>query len=230
MYEAVRPFPCGQSTAARCAVRADSLGFDGIVVLASPEQADRSRCARIAASVDVDVVAGTKLAERDNGSLARAIQTVRPAVDLVCVEAGSPDLRRFVSTRDRVDVLLDPIGEDGPIAHTVVKQAATHGVMIALDLQPLLTARGAERSGYARHLRELARILAHYDAPTVLTGRPASHLAMRAPRELIALGTAVGIDASLLTRGLGTWAPRVERNREIRDDSFIGPGVRRNDR
>lgn len=224
MYEAVRPFPAGQATSARFAVRAGAMGYDGIVVLADP---GRTGAGRLADRFDVDVVAGAMVAEREQGALARTIQSTRPAVELLCVEAGTPGLRRFATTRDRVDVLLDPIGEHGPIAHTIAKRAADHGVAIALDLEPLLTRRGADRSRYARDLRLLARVLDHYDVPSVVTGRPDSHLAMRAPRELVAVGAAVGIDDAFLERGLETWGAIVERNRAVRDDSFIEPGVRR---
>jgi len=54
-----------------------------------------------------------------------------------------------------------------------------------------------------------------------------SHHQLRAPRELVAVGEAVGFDAEAVREGLRAWGDLAERNRERRSEGFIQPGVRR---
>lgn len=229
MYEAVRPVPDGSATPSRFVSTATRYGYSGVVLLAGTEDVDRQCCDRIAARYGIDVVAGCCVRPSSRKELMASISTRRPDVDVLCVRAGSRAMRRFIVTRAQIDVLVDPIGEDGVIAHTTIKQAMDNGIAIALEFRPLLRERGTARIEYAKRLADLARVLDYYQAPTVVTAIPRSHLELRAPRELSAIGSATGIDASLIHRGFRTWQTIAERSRRFHDDRFIEPGVRRVD-
>ena len=50
---------------------------------------------------------------------------------------------------------------------------------------------------------------------------------VRADRELVAVGEAVGFDAERIREGLAEWGRLAARNRERTEDAFVAPGVRR---
>jgi ribonuclease P/MRP protein subunit RPP1 len=78
-----------------------------------------------------------------------------------------------------------------------------------------------------RKLRKLRELVAAYDAPYVVSATPRSHLQLRAPRELAALGEVLGFDADDVLAGLDAWGRLAERNRHRGSESFIAPGVER---
>jgi ribonuclease P/MRP protein subunit RPP1 len=76
-------------------------------------------------------------------------------------------------------------------------------------------------------LRKLREIVFQYDAPYVVSAAPESHLHLRAPRELRAVGETIGFDREDVERGLAEWGRLAARNRERLSESFIEPGVER---
>ena len=224
MYEAVHAHPDGDSTAARFARAAGEYGFDGVVVRAREADPDYDRL-RGASAVDlvdaVEIVADGP--SEASGPLAQA----RREHALVIVRGGSPRLNRFAVEHERVDVLSRPLSGDGAVNHVLARAARENGVRIEIDLGPVLRRDGGRRVQYLRKLRTLREVVDYYDAPVVATANPSSHLRLRAPRELIAVGERVGFDADRIEAGLAEWGRLAERNRERASESFIAPGVER---
>jgi ribonuclease P/MRP protein subunit RPP1 len=75
-------------------------------------------------------------------------------------------------------------------------------------------------------LRKLRELVEAYDAPFVVSADPRSHLQLRAPRELYAVGEVVGFDREAIEAGLRAWGDIAVRNRKRRSGTFIEPGVR----
>jgi ribonuclease P/MRP protein subunit RPP1 len=75
--------------------------------------------------------------------------------------------------------------------------------------------------------RKLRELIEHDDVPYVISGDAASHLELRAPRELVAVCERLGFDAAAAEAGLVEWERLAERNRERQSDRFVEPGVRR---
>jgi ribonuclease P/MRP protein subunit RPP1 len=86
---------------------------------------------------------------------------------------------------------------------------------------------GGRRVQALRKLRKLRELVGAYDAPYVVSATPRSHLQLRAPRELDALGETLGFEAGAMRAGLREWGRLAERNRERLSESFIAPGVER---
>jgi len=63
----------------------------------------------------------------------------------------------------------------------------------------------------------------------VVSADPGSHLQLRAPRELAAVGEAIGFTAEQIETGLAEWGRIAARNRERLSDTFVEPGVHRVD-
>jgi ribonuclease P/MRP protein subunit RPP1 len=229
MYEAVYATPDGASTPARFAHAAARYGYDGVVVRATGTEGGfgTDDPERIRDRFGTDVVDAVEIVADDPESAVGAIGAHRPSSTLVLVRGGTDRMNRFAAERERVDVLARPFSDGGDVNHVVVKAARDNGVRLAFDLGPVLRLDGGRRVQSLRKLRKLRELVFAYDAPYVVTATPRSHLHLRAPRELAALGEILGFSADQVTEGLREWGRLAARNRHRRSDSFIAPGVER---
>ena len=228
MYEAVYAHPDGDATAARFAEAADRYGYDGVVVRAVDANPDYER---LRSSASVDLVDAVEVVAPDPQHASGAVGNARPERTVVCVRGGTDALNRFAVEQPRVDVLARPFvggGDgDGDVNHVLAKAARDNGVRIEVNLGPVLRDRGGGRVRHLKRLRRLKRILDHYHAPYVVSAAADSHLRLRASRELVAVGEAVGLGGEWTRAGLAAWEDLVARNRTRLSESFIAPGVER---
>lgn len=227
MYEAVRVAADGPTTTARFAATAADAGFDGVVVAnRHDERASYDREA-IESAYGIDVVDAIEVWTHDKSVASGAIGSLRPQTTLLLVRGGTPTMNRYVAESPAVDVLRAPMAGDGDVNHVIVRTAAENGVRIEVNLGRVLRLEGGPRVQALRGLRKLRELLEAFDAPYVVTGDPADHLEVRAARELLAVGEAVGFDADWLAVGLGEWRRLAATNREKRSDRYVGEGVRK---
>jgi len=232
MYEAVRPYPAGDATPARLARVAGAAGYDGTVlrwppaVVATGDQFEPpdSQVERDDAYAEVDIVQALELDASDRDRLARLIRTHRDDVAVIVARTTDPDATRFAAERERIDVIRPT--PDAVPAHATIGTAAAHGVRTAVDLGPVLRDTGGSRVRSLDALRTLVADLRDRAAPHVVTGTPASHLALRGPRELAALGAALDVPDEWLRDGLAEWGRIAGRNRERAAPPAGEPGVR----
>lgn len=226
MYEAVHAAPDGESTVARLAVTAAEQGFDGVVVRNHGDARAEYDPAAVADETGVDVVRGVEIRADGPEQASGYLGNYREDHVVLAVHGGSDRMNRFAVDQDHVDVLAHPFAE-GAFDQATAKAAAEHGVRIEFDLRPVLGSDGGPRVQAIRRLRTAHDLVDHYDTPYVVTGDPRSHLQLRAPRELVAVGEAVGLAAEFVREGLREWVRLVERNRDRLSDRFVEPGVRR---
>jgi ribonuclease P/MRP protein subunit RPP1 len=224
MYEAVTPHPEGDTTPSRYATTAARMGYAGVVVLASDGVTHDPPLGAVAEEAGIDVVDAVVV---DGDSVGSAVRRHRPDRTLVCVRGGDVARNRRAVEDDRVDVLLTPMTGDGDVNHVLADLAAQNGVRIAFDLGPALRATGGHRVQALRDLRKLREVVDDRDAPFVVSASARSHLQVRAPRDLAAVGAVVGFDAETIRTGLTEWGRLAERNRHRQSESFIMPGVER---
>ena len=224
-YEAVSAYPDGESTVSRLALAAREHGYGGITVR---ERTGNERAAYDPAAVGdrygIDVVDGVEIRADSPQSASASIETVRSSHTLVIIR-GSETLNRFVAEQPRVDVLSRPMA-DGDVDHVTVKAAVHNGVRLEFDFDAVLRTQGGRRVRALSALRKLRELVRAYDAPYVVSATPTSHLELRAPRELAALGAVVGFSRAEIEAGLAEWGRLAERNRDRRSEAFIEPGVR----
>lgn len=221
-YEAVRPYPAGETTTDRFALTAAEWGYDGLVVW--NDHGDD--LAAIRAQREIDLVDGIEITADDPASASGAVGNYRPDCTVLAVRGGSPELVRFAVEQPKVDVLTAPFAGDGDVNHVIVKRAVQNAVRVEVNLGPVVRAAGGRRVRVLQKLRKLRELLAHYDAPFVVSVRGDSHRALRAPRELAAVGAQIGFDSEAIREGLREWGRIVRRVRRRRSESFISPGVR----
>lgn len=234
MYEAVQAYPHGETTAARFARTAANYGFDGVVVRTrGGNPADRGlgdravpSFAGLRAAFDIDVVDAAEIVADDPSTGAGAVGNYRPDHTLLIVRGGSDRMNRFAVEQERVDVLRQPFAGDGDFNHVLAKAARDNDVAVEFDLGTVLRTEGGKRVRRLHKLRKLREILDHYKAPFVVSATPTSHLQLRAPREMRAVGEAVGFDGDAIEAGLRKWGAIASRNRTRQSESFVAPGVR----
>jgi len=229
-YEGVHAHPDGDSTAARFAATAARYGFDGVVVRNHSDSTpdwDESERERVAAKYDVDVVDAIEIRAENPDVASGHVGNYRPKHTVLALHGGTNALNRFAVESDRVDVLAHPMRGRGDFNHVLAKAAAEHGTRVEFDLSRVLRDDGGPRVQALQDLRKLREIVTQYDAPYVVSANPTSHLQLRAPRELVAVGEAIGFSEEEIRQGLAEWAAVAERNRERMSDEFIAPGVKR---
>jgi len=227
MYEGVHARPDGDSTVARLASTAADYGFDGVVVRNHGDARADYDPERVREAYGVDVVEGLEVRADDPEAASGSVGNYRRDVTVLALHGGTPELNRFAVEQPRVDVLAHPMAGDGDFNHVLAKAARENGVRVEFDLSPVLRESGGRRVQALSDLRKLREIVEHYDAPYVVSAGPTSHLQLRAPRELVAVGEAVGLSAEQVRAGLREWGRLAERNRERQSEAFIEPGVER---
>lgn len=226
MFEAVRVGSGTPSTPARLAATAVRIGFDGIV-LRTPTGSDPIETEAVGTALGIDVASGIEIRADDPATCSGYIGTYRSRTPILLVRGGSRSLNRFAAGQPRVDVLSTRRWEAGSIDHVLARTAKDNGVRLEVNLHPVLRCAGGERVRSIGSLRKLVDLVTAYDVPYVVTGDPASHLELRAPRELQAIGDVIGVESSWITNGLTEWRRLVVRNRERLDDASAAPGVKR---
>ncbi|QGN07090.1 ribonuclease P [Halorhabdus sp. CBA1104] len=226
MYEAVHARPDGEATVARFVSTAAEYGFDGIVVRNHGDALPAYDRASIADTYGIDVVSGVEIHAEDRSRASGFIGNHRESRTIVAVHGGDLDMNRFAVEQPAVDVLAHPMAGDGDVDHVVVKTAAENGVHLEYSLRHVLRAEGGQRVAALRDLQKLQDLIEEYDAPYVVSADPRTHLQLRAPRDLAAVGEALDCSAAWIEAGLAAWGALATRNRERASDNFVEPGIR----
>jgi len=229
MYEAVHARPDGTSTVSRLARTAREYGFSGLVVRNHGDSRHDADLERVRDNYDVDVVDGIEVRTDDPSRASGYVGNYRTDRTVVCVHGDSERMNRFAVEQPAVDVLAHPM-DGGDFNHVLAKEAARNGVRVEFSLARVLRVEGGRRVRAVQDLRKLRELVDHYDVPFVVTADARSHLHLRAPRELRAVGEAVGFTASQIDEGLAEWGRLADRNRERQSESFVEPGVWRGTR
>lgn len=229
MYEGVHAYPDGDATVARLALTAGDYGYDGVVVRNHGDRQADYDAAAVADNYGVDVVPAIELRTNDRSQASELVKRYRETRTLVCLHGGDSAMNRFACEQERVDVLAHPMAGDGDVNHVFVKAAKRNGVRLEFNFGPILRQDGGQRVKAIKGLRKLRELVEHIDAPYVVSADPASHLELRAPRDLIAVGETVGFSEEQIREGLREWGRLAERNRDRMSESFIEPGVRTDD-
>jgi ribonuclease P/MRP protein subunit RPP1 len=229
MYEAVHAEPDGASTVARQALTASEYGYDGIVVRNHGNQQATYDADEISATYDIDVVEGVEVRASDPSRASGLVGNHRSTATIVAVHGGTVAMNRFAVEQPAVDVLAHPMAGDGDVNHVLAKAAAKNGVRFEFSLHDVLHATGGQRVRQIQSLRKLREVVEHFGAPYVVSADARSHLDLRAPRELVAVGETIGFSESQIETGLTEWQRLADRNRERTSSSFVEPGVRIDD-
>jgi ribonuclease P/MRP protein subunit RPP1 len=227
MYEGVHAAPDGDSTVARMAMTASEYGYEGIVVRNHGGEPASYDPETIRETYDVDVVTGVEIRASDPSRASGFLGSHRDQRTIVAVHGGDPAMNRFAVEQPAVDVLAHPMTGEGDFNHVLAREAAENGVRVEVSLGPILRNGGGERTQAIQSLQKLTDLLTYYETPFVMSGDPASHLQLRAPRELQSLADLIGMCGEEVADGLREWGRLATRNRERHSPEFVQSGIRR---
>lgn len=225
VYEGVHARPDGDSTVARFALTAREYGYDGIVVRNHGDDPASYDPKGIRDRFDVDVVTAVEIRAEDPATASGFLGSHRESQTIVLIHGGTEAINRFAVEQAAVDVLAHPMAEEGDFNHVLAKEAVRNDVRIEFNLGTALRVQGGRRVQHLQQLRKLREIVEAYDVPYVVSADPHSHLALRAPRELVAVGETIGFTADQIEAGLAEWGQLAARNRHRLSDAFVEPGV-----
>jgi len=223
MYEAVHAYPDGRATVARLAKIAAEYGYEGLVVRNHGGQQAAYDPDRIGEAYGIDIVPGIEIRTEEATRASGLIGNYRSKRTVVCVHGG--ELNRFAVEQPQIDVLAHPM-DGGDVNHVLARTAAENGVHLEFNFARVLRSDGGKRVEAIQGLRKLREMVEQYDAPYVVTADAGSHLALRAPRELLAVGETIGFDRGMIRTGLRAWSGIVDRNRTLQSETVLEPGVR----
>lgn len=225
MYEAAAVASGGSTTVSRFAATAARLGYAGLVVRNDHHMMVDYDPEALGRAADIDVVPAIEFAASDRAEASGHLGTLRPQTTVLVFDGGSPDLNRFGAEQPKIDVLADPMAGSGDVNHVIVKAAVENDVALELSLGTVLRETGGARIRALRDLRKLRELIGAYDAPYVVSAGARTHLHLRAPRELIAVGREIGFEPAAIEQGLAAWGDIAERNRDRLSTEFVSPGV-----
>lgn len=227
MYEAAHARPDGHSTVARLARTAARYGYEGLVIRNHGDAPASFAPTAVSERYDIDVVTAVEIRTDDPSQARGFVGTHRPNHELLLVHGGDSAINRFAASQPAVDVLAHPTRGDGDIDHVLAREAADNGVRLEVSFRAVLGETGGSRVRAISDSRRLLTLIDQYDVPYVVSADARSHLELRAPRELIALGDVIGFDADTVEAGLAEWDRLATRNRDRKSPEYVEPGVRR---
>lgn len=140
-------------------------------------------------------------------SLIREVKN-RKLKALLYVQGGNLKINR-AALEAKVDALLSPeLGRrDSGMDHILARMAAKNDVAIGFSFAPLLRASSYERANILRFMVRNWRLIEKYKAPRFLTTSAENMWEVRAPRDLMSFGIALGMEIPQAKASL-TFFPR----------------------
>ena len=219
-YECLRVYPEGSSSASRMALKAKSLGYEGIIIcnkepgsIFRPEAAERIR--------GIEVVIGAEVTARDARSLRSRIGSFRARYPFLLVRAATEELVRTASEDPNVDVLMPPIDSRRPLGIAAARAAQLNQVAIGFDLDPFFRLSGRQRIRWLESVERNLQLIRKFDLRLMLTAGSSSHLDLRSPRDIIALAEVMGFEHQEACRALSLAGEILALNRRC----WPSPGV-----
>lgn len=158
----------------------------------------------------IEVHFGAEVSARDGRSLRSRVASLRDRYPLIAVLGGQESLNRAAFEDPRVDVLIN--NAEGRIGIPEARAAQLNKVAVGFDLSPMIRLRGSQRSRWIDRIRRNLQIVEKFELAVMLTVSPRCHLDLRAPREMIALAGAAGMDEEVASEALAYPAHLIDLN------------------
>ncbi|MFB6255059.1 MAG: RNase P subunit p30 family protein [Halobacteriaceae archaeon] len=226
MYESAVVYPRGKSTIARFAKTASMYGYTGLIIRANRDETPLESVQTIQGRYDIDIATAIEIDADSKAEMSGHLGAVRNEYPLIICRGGTPSLNRFAVESPRIDVLSGPMENEGDFNHVLARKAAENNVAIEFSFANVLRAAGGRRVQSVQQLRKLREIITHYDTPYICTGFPHSHLELRAPREMKAVGNQIGFNPEFVAQGLHHWQEIIHTNRKRLSEHYLSDRVK----
>lgn len=222
----------GKSSPTQIAKMASHLGFKAIALadfnLRNLNVVDEIK--QIFKEYGLDLIVRADINENTPKQLKQALRKLRREVDVIAVFCKNLNVARLAARDRRVDLLSFSIKNwkknffDKSEAHLALQGES----ILEVNLNPIIKAKThGERIQAIRIYSENIRIAKRYNVPIIVTSGASSIYEMRAPRELAALATLLGLTDFEARESLSNIPlSLIKKNREKLSDLYIMPGVK----
>ncbi|RLF74559.1 ribonuclease P protein component 3 [Thermococci archaeon] len=145
----------------------------------------------------------------ENPSLIREVKKRIPKA-LIYVQGGNLRVVRF-AIESKVDAVICPeFGrKDSGLDHVLARLAAKNEVAIGFSLAPLLRTTQYEKANILKFMIKNWKLVNKYKAPRFLTSSAESKWEVRPPKDLMSLGTALGMEIPQAKSSLSFYPERI---------------------
>ena len=178
---------CSDSPEAMAEIAA-VYGYAGIAIMnhtphqpQKPEMIDHPK---------IVVYSGIEIVAKNPHHLMQMIGKHRAKVRVLSVHGGNEKINRAALESRAVDILSHP---DERLNHVLMRFASENRVAIEFNLDSIIRMRGRARVRALTNFRHNLKLARKYGAPMILASNAQSIYDLRAPREMIALGTIFGM-------------------------------------
>jgi ribonuclease P/MRP protein subunit RPP1 len=138
----------------------------------------------------IEVYSGIEIVAKNPHHLMQMIQKHRAKVRVLSVHGGNEKINRAALESHVVDILSHP---DERLNHVLMRFASENRVAIEFNLDSIIRMRGRARVRALTNFRHNLKLARKYGAPMILASNAQSIYDLRAPAEMIALGTIFGM-------------------------------------
>jgi len=150
---------------------------------------------------NIAVYPGIEIVAKNPNHLMQMIRKHRAKVRVLSVHGGNEKINRAAVESRAVDILSHP---DERLNHVLMRFASENRVAIEFNLDSIIKMRGRARVRALTNFRHNLKIARKYSAPMILASNAQSIYDLRAPAEMIALGTIFGMTEDEAIAALGT--------------------------
>ena len=190
---------------------ASGYGYAGIAITNhSPHQPQMPQTQQITDHAGIRIYSGVEIVAKNPHHLMQMIRKHRAKACVLSVHGGNEKINRAaVESRD-VDILAHP---NERLNHVLMRFASENRVAVEFNLDSIIKMRGRERVRALTVFRHNLTLARKYGAPMILTSNAQSIYDLRAPREMIALGTVFGMTEEEAVTALSTVPEEIIRRR-----------------
>lgn len=149
----------------------------------------------------IEVYSGIEIVAKNPHHLMQMIQKHRAKVRVLSVHGGNEKINRAAVESHAVDILSHP---DERLNHVLMRFASENRVAIEFNLDAIIRMRGRARVRALMNFRHNLKLARKYGAPMILASNAQSIYDLRAPQEMIALGTIFGMTEDEAIAALST--------------------------
>ena len=221
----------GESSIKEIVEFAAKLGFSGIVICDNFESMEKLKAIKqeiASAKGGIEIYQGVKVKANTPEEMREIVNRVRDHVDIVAVHGGDYNMNRAACENSKVDILAHPELEryDSGLDDVCLKLAAENSVAIGIDFKNILYSYRGIRGRILGSVGRNIELCMEMKNKIVITSGAASIWDMRAPRELVAILTVLGMDLSqAFLSASGMPQAILEENKKILEGKILTKGV-----
>jgi RNase P/RNase MRP subunit p30 len=220
----------GKEQASRLIDKVSILGY-GLVAVPFKEfsEGQMGQMREICVKAGVDFAPRVDLKPRTPEELLKSLRKVRRMFEVVAVVCESKSVARQAAKDRRVDLLNFPKPDfrRAFLDEAEAELASNCLASFEVDVKPLLTLEGPERTRLLSSLGREVAIARESGVPIVVSSGVADEMLMRRPRDMAALVSLYGLSRDQALEAVSkNPAMIVKRNRDKLGSKFVAPGIR----